>query len=128
MSVPRKEKLADLISHPMQLAERWLNDRVAHSTRFEAMVTLFCVGILTAGLSALFLYKNSSTITGVGSISSPTLLEKTTRALGDQTPLETFYDLRTTQAFLDSVDELGVQRMEEIYLEKYKSYDHDRRE
>lgn len=125
MILPGKEKLVELLNRPVESADLWLNRRLEAVSRRTAALALLSAGLGTAVASALFLYFNSSTITGVGSISSPTILEHTNRALGDKSPLETFYEIQRTQSFLDSVDQLGIERMEEIYLERYKSANYD---
>ena len=125
MILPGKEKLIALLSRPLQSADLWLNSRIEQTSLRTASVALVSMAVSAMSFTAFFLYFNSSTITGVGSISSPTLLEHTNRALGSKTPLETIYDMHRAQSFLDSVDQLGIERMEEIYLEKYKSIDHD---
>ena len=125
MSLPRKEKVPAWIQRPVQSIERSLNEWVATTSPSTAAAALATLSMAVAVLAGFFLYLNSSTITGVGAISSPTLLEHTTQALGDKSPLETLHEFQRTQAFLDSVEELGLERMEEIYTEKYQSPNHD---
>ena len=125
MISPGKEKLSALFDRPVRYLDEWINDRLARTSLRTASLVLVSLSISAACGAGLILYFSGGSMNGVGAISSPTLLEHTTRSLGDKNPLETLYDLRRNQAFMDSVELLGVERMEEIYLEKLKSTNHD---
>ena len=125
MISPGKEKLSAFFDHPVGYLDEWINDRLARTSVPTASVVLISLSISAVAGAGLILFLTGGSMNGVGAISSPTLLEHTTRAFGDKTPLETLYDLRRDQAFMDSVELLGVERMEEIYLENLKSTNHD---
>lgn len=125
MPSPGKEKLAALLDHPVLFLDGWINDQLARTSTRTASLVLLSLSLSAMVGAGLILYFGGGSVKGVGAISSPTLLEHTTQSFGDKSPLESFYELRRDQSFMDSVQVLGIERMEEIYLEKFKSSNHD---
>lgn len=126
MILPGKEKLRALVGRGIGSLETRLNSHVASVRNPRAAITLLvATGFTAALIFVAVLHFTSSEITGVGFISSPTVLESSTRALNGKSIMETFVDARRKQSFLDSVDRFGIERMEEIYSQQLKMQDHD---
>ena len=117
--------MSDLLHLTVQRTEGWANSRLSRISPRAVAGILAALGFVITLTVAAFLFLSDAQISGVGSISSPSVLRSTDRALDGKTPLETLYDIQRTQAFLDSVDQLGIERMEEIYAEKFKTHNHE---
>ncbi len=86
MTSPGKEKLSALFDHPVRYLDEWINDGLARTSLRTASLVLVSLSISAACGAGLILYFSGGSMNGVGAISSPTLLEHTTRSLGDKTP------------------------------------------
>ena len=127
MSLPRKENGASFLSTYVQSVEHWLNDSLGKRSSSQVARLIGFGSLFVTLLVGLFLFTYPSTIVGVGSITTPRVLEETASPFGDKTTMEGVYELWQKQAFIDSVETLGMKRMEEIYIEKYKSHNDDRK-
>ena len=125
---PGKEKIAIRARAWLLHVERSIN-RLVGGIGDPRMVVGGC-GLVGLSLALLFIpllgSSAAGSIRGVGAISSPHVLQPASRALGGMSALEVIEDVRRRQAFLDSVDRLGMQRMKEIYfLHTIKSCTHE---
>ena len=125
MDSPGKEEYRGFLSRKIEGAEVWINRFVSSRSPSTVLLYLIGTGVWFALLVALFLHFTSGSTASVGSISTPTVFEEINEKLGDRTPLDLYHEARSSQAFLDSVDRFGIERMEEIYQEKLKPVNYE---